>query len=46
VVGFVILDLWSGGSFPQLAALGTVMTLMSCAVVLLAMLLSRQKHLI
>lgn len=45
VVGFVILDLWSGGSFPQLAALGTIMTLLSGSVVLLTMRLSRQKHL-
>ncbi|WP_051419699.1 ABC transporter permease [Paracoccus pantotrophus] len=44
VVGFVILDLWGGGSFPQLAALGTVMTLLSSAVVLLTMRLSRQRH--
>lgn len=44
VVGFVILDLWAGGSFPQLAALGTVMTLLSSSVVLVTMRLSRQKH--
>lgn len=42
VVGFVILDLWSGGSFPQLAALGTVMTLLGSLVVLLTMRLSRR----
>lgn len=44
VVGFVVLDLWSGGSFPQLAALGTVMTIVSSSVVLLTMRLSRQGH--
>lgn len=44
VVGFVVLDLWSGGSFPQLAALGTVMTVISSSVVLITMRLSRQSH--
>jgi iron(III) transport system permease protein len=41
VVGFVILDIWAGGSFPQLAALGTVMTVVSSLVVLATMRLTR-----
>ncbi|NPD21476.1 ABC transporter permease [Alterinioella nitratireducens] len=44
VVGFVVLDLWAGGSFPQLAALGTVMTILSSSVVLLTLRLSHQRH--
>lgn len=44
VVGFVILDLWGGGSFPQLAALGVVMTVLSSAVVLTTLRLARQGH--
>ncbi|MEQ9152576.1 MAG: iron ABC transporter permease [Parvibaculum sp.] len=42
VVGFVILDLWANGSFPQLAALGTVTTLISSTLVLITMHISRQ----
>ena len=34
VVGFVMLDQWSDGNFPQIAALGVVMTLISTVVVL------------
>ncbi|MGI5185592.1 ABC transporter permease [Dactylosporangium sp. CA-152071] len=37
VVGFVILDMWTGGSFPKLAALGVLMTVVASAVVLLVM---------
>lgn len=42
VVGFVILELWSNGSFPQLAALGTVITVLSSVVVLTTMHLSNR----
>lgn len=34
VVGFVILDLWTSGTYPQLAALGVLMTAVASAVVL------------
>jgi iron(III) transport system permease protein len=37
VVGFVILDLWTSGTFPQLAALGVLMTTVACTVVLTAL---------
>jgi len=37
VVGFVVLDLWSDGTFPMIAALGTVMTLVTSAVTILLM---------
>lgn len=37
VVGFVILDLWTSGTFPQLAALGVLMTTVACVVVMCAL---------
>jgi len=44
VSGFVILDLWVNGSFPDLAALGTVISLMTSAVVLATLRLARTKR--
>jgi iron(III) transport system permease protein len=41
VSGFVILDLWVNGSFPDLAALGTVISLMTSTVVLATLRLAR-----
>jgi len=37
VIGFVMLDQWSDGNFPQIAALGVLMTVISTAVVLIAL---------
>lgn len=37
VIGFVILDLWTAGTFPALAALAVMMTLVSSLVVLTVM---------
>ena len=37
VVGFVMLDKWTTGTFPQIAALGVVMTLVSTVVVIAAL---------
>ncbi len=37
VIGFVMLDQWADGNFPEIAALGVVMTLISTAVVLTAL---------
>jgi iron(III) transport system permease protein len=41
VVGFVILDLWENGTFPQLAALAVIMTVISSVIVLTALRLTR-----
>lgn len=41
VVGFVVLDLWANGSYSALAAFGTLMSLMTSVVVLLALRLGR-----
>lgn len=32
VIGFVIVDLWTSGTFPQIAALGAIMTLVTATV--------------
>ncbi|MFC9835175.1 ABC transporter permease [Rhodococcus sp. NPDC127530] len=37
VVGFVILDLWTSGTYPRLAALGVLMTVVASSVVLAVM---------
>jgi iron(III) transport system permease protein len=37
VVGLVLLDLWENGSFPQLAAIAMIMTVLDAAVVLAVM---------
>lgn len=42
VVGFRILEIYQNGSYATLAALSTVLTLISCAVVLVVMVLSRR----
>lgn len=44
VVGFVVLDLWANGSYSALTAFGTLMSLMTSAVVLLALRLSRGRR--
>ncbi|MBW0101012.1 iron ABC transporter permease [Pseudonocardia sp. KRD291] len=41
VVGSVTLDLWTNGTYPQLAALSVVVTAVSAAVVLVSMRLTR-----
>jgi iron(III) transport system permease protein len=41
VVGFVVLDLWSNGSYSSLAAFGVLMSLMTSTVVLLSLRLTR-----
>lgn len=42
VVGFVVLDLWSNGSYPALAAFGTLMSLITSTVVLGMLALTRR----
>ncbi|MBP2294964.1 ABC transporter permease [Azospirillum rugosum] len=37
VIGQTLLDLWENGSFPQLAALAVIITVLDCAVVLLVL---------
>jgi iron(III) transport system permease protein len=37
VVGFMIMDIWGAGSFPLLAALGVLMTIVASAVVVVVM---------
>lgn len=44
VAGFVILDLWTNGSFPPLAAIGTVISLMMSTVVLTSLWLMRRRQ--
>jgi iron(III) transport system permease protein len=41
VVGFVVLDLWSNGSYTELAAFGALMSLLNSTVVLLTLRLTR-----
>lgn len=42
-VGFVLLDLFENGTFPQLAALATVVSILSGIVVLVASLITRRR---
>ncbi len=44
VVGFVMLDAWTSGTFPQLASIGVVMSLTSTAIVLAAMAIGRRRR--
>ncbi|MCO6381743.1 iron ABC transporter permease [Oceanicola sp. 502str15] len=44
VAGFVILDLWTNGSFPPLAAFATVVTFSMMAIVLLSIVLTRRSR--
>jgi iron(III) transport system permease protein len=46
VVGYEILDLWTFGGLPTLATIATIFTLLSCAVVLGALALSRKMVLV
>lgn len=43
VVGFLIVQIWEFGSFGQMAVLGTTITAISSGIVLLIMLLTRQR---
>lgn len=42
VVGFVILELWGSGTYPQLAALATLISLLTSTVVLTALVIGRR----
>lgn len=44
VVGFVMLDAWTSGTYPQLASIGVVMSLTSTAIVLAAMAVGRRRR--
>ncbi|UNM99056.1 ABC transporter permease [Rhodococcus opacus] len=46
VVGFVILDLWTSGTYPRLAALGVLMTVVASIVVLTVMWLRDKLRLV
>ncbi|TQC46707.1 iron ABC transporter permease [Rhodococcus sp. WS4] len=46
VVGFVILDLWTSGTYPRLAALGVLMTVVASTVVLTVMWLRDKLRLV
>jgi len=41
VIGFVVLDLWTSGTFPLIAALGTLMTVISATAVAVALYLGK-----
>ncbi|GAB2995537.1 hypothetical protein GCM10017788_56460 [Amycolatopsis acidiphila] len=44
MVGFVITTLFQNGTYPLLAALGTVISVVSCAVVLTALSLANHRR--
>jgi iron(III) transport system permease protein len=43
VIGFVVLDLWTSGTFPLIAALGTLMTVISVTAVAIALYLGKSR---
>lgn len=43
VVGFAVLDLWQNGTYPQLAALATLITIVSSTVVSIVLLAGRRR---
>ena len=43
VAGFVILDLWTNGAFPPLAAFAVIVTIAMTTVVLLSLFITRQR---
>jgi iron(III) transport system permease protein len=43
VIGFVIVDLWAGGTFPQIAALGAIMTVVTATVTCLLLYFGKSR---